>query len=168
MKQLLTDYAQYNRWAHERLTNCILELTTEQQQREVTSSFKGLYKTVLHVWGSETVWMTRLTGTVKRIESDPFSANMQALATALLEIDQQWIELVEGKTESEIIELFSYQNSRGEQFQQAYYLLLHHIFNHSTYHNGQLVTILRQVGATVIPETDFIAWSRLAQSGARQ
>jgi uncharacterized damage-inducible protein DinB len=38
------------------------------------------------------------------------------------------------------------------------YHVLHHIFNHSTYHRGQLVTMLRQLGSKDIPATDFIAF----------
>jgi uncharacterized damage-inducible protein DinB len=35
-----------------------------------------------------------------------------------------------------------------------------HVFNHGTYHRGQLVTMLRQVGVTEIPQTDYIAFVR--------
>jgi uncharacterized damage-inducible protein DinB len=35
--------------------------------------------------------------------------------------------------------------------------ILLHIVNHSTYHRGQVTTLLRQVGA-VPPETDFVVF----------
>jgi uncharacterized damage-inducible protein DinB len=38
--------------------------------------------------------------------------------------------------------------------------MLLHVFNHGTYHRGQLVTMLRQLGIENIPATDFIVWSR--------
>jgi uncharacterized damage-inducible protein DinB len=38
-----------------------------------------------------------------------------------------------------------------------------HIFNHNTYHNGQLVTMLRALGVVTIPATDFIVWTRLPE-----
>jgi uncharacterized damage-inducible protein DinB len=38
--------------------------------------------------------------------------------------------------------------------------MLLHLFNHNTYHRGQLVTMLRQLGMDKIPATDFIVWSR--------
>jgi len=34
------------------------------------------------------------------------------------------------------------------------------VFNHSTYHRGQLVTMMRQLGETNVPVTDFIAFAR--------
>ncbi|MCW3088046.1 MAG: hypothetical protein JWQ78_1432, partial [Sediminibacterium sp.] len=39
--------------------------------------------------------------------------------------------------------------------------ILLHLFNHGTYHRGQLVTLLRQVGVEEIPRTDYIEFSRL-------
>jgi uncharacterized damage-inducible protein DinB len=38
--------------------------------------------------------------------------------------------------------------------------MLLHLFNHGTYHRGQLVNQLRQLGIAKIPPTDFIIWSR--------
>jgi len=38
--------------------------------------------------------------------------------------------------------------------------ILLHIFNHGTYHRGQLVTILQQLNIQNIPQTDFIVWTR--------
>jgi uncharacterized damage-inducible protein DinB len=51
----------------------------------------------------------------------------------------------------------------GQAFEEPYDLLLTHIFNHSTFHNGQLVTILRALGVEKIPSTDFIFWVRLTE-----
>jgi uncharacterized damage-inducible protein DinB len=34
------------------------------------------------------------------------------------------------------------------------------VFNHDTYHRGQLVSILRELGEVNIPQTDFIVWTR--------
>jgi uncharacterized damage-inducible protein DinB len=35
-----------------------------------------------------------------------------------------------------------------------------HVFNHGTYHRGQLVNMLRQLGIEKIPPTDFSVWSK--------
>jgi uncharacterized damage-inducible protein DinB len=56
--------------------------------------------------------------------------------------------------------VFHYQNTKKEQFKQPIYQMLLHMFNHGTYHRGQLVTMLRQLGIQKLPSTDFIEWSR--------
>jgi uncharacterized damage-inducible protein DinB len=160
MKTLLDAFAQYNRWAHQRLLTCIGQLSPEQQVQEIESSFSSLYKTILHVWGSETIWFARVQGAPKRIEGDPFKGSIQLLSDALLQVDQQWLDWVAQKNDASLMQELSYQNLRGEHFRQPFYQLLQHIFNHSTYHNGQLVTILHQVGVSELPATDFIVWTR--------
>jgi uncharacterized damage-inducible protein DinB len=40
------------------------------------------------------------------------------------------------------------------------YQILLHLANHNTYHRGQLVNMLRQLGVEKIPQTDFVVWSR--------
>ena len=49
MKEMLTQYATYNIWANNDLLKLILNLSEEQQQQEITSSFSSLYKTILHL-----------------------------------------------------------------------------------------------------------------------
>ena len=65
------------------------------------------------------------------------------------------------KTDHELTEVLHYNNLAGMPFQQSYDLLLQHIFNHCTYHNGQLVTMLRALGVDKIPATDFVAYTFL-------
>ena len=36
--------------------------------------------------------------------------------------------------------------------------MLHHVFNHATYHRGQLINMLRQLGVEKVPQTDFSFW----------
>src|ERR1700730_13858276 len=103
MKDLLDGYARYNRWAHQRLLACIGQLAPEQQLQEIASSFTSLYKTVLHVWSSETIWLMRVHGTPKRIEGDPFNGSMQSLPDALLQVDQQWVDWVARQNDASLL-----------------------------------------------------------------
>jgi uncharacterized damage-inducible protein DinB len=45
---------------------------------------------------------------------------------------------------------YYYKNLAGREFYQPFDLLLTHIFNHNTYHNGQLVTMLRALAVESI------------------
>ena len=53
-------------------------------------------------------------------------------------------------------ENFSYRNLEGELLSKVKYQAIAHVFNHSTYHRGQLVNNLRQVGFTDVNTTDLI------------
>ena len=156
---MLLQYARFNQWAHERLLNTIGELSANQQHAIVPSSFDSLYKTVFHVWGAESLWLGRLNLAPIKINGDPFNESMEELSKALKAVDQLWVEWVGSKDDDQLTQKLHYQNKAGQSFYQSYDLLLHHIFNHSTYHNGQLVTMLRAFGVQKIPATDFVAWT---------
>ena len=50
-----------------------------------------------------------------------------------------------------------YENLRGQRFEYALGHMMQHVVNHSSYHRGQVVTLLRQLGRTP-PNTDFLEY----------
>ncbi|RLJ72142.1 DinB family protein [Pedobacter alluvionis] len=52
-----------------------------------------------------------------------------------------------------------YTNTRGDQYENCIDEILFHLFNHSTYHRGQVVTLLKKAGFTP-PVTDYIMLKR--------
>jgi len=161
IKEMLHRYARYNQWAHKKLLDLIRELSPEQQHARVPSSFDSLYKTIFHVWGAESLWLGRLNQAPIKISDDPFNGSMEDLCMAMETVDQQWVDWFASKDDNELTVLLDYHNKVGQPFTQSYDLLLQHIFNHSTYHNGQLVTMLRALDIDKIPSTDFVAWTFL-------
>ena len=161
VRDLLFRYAQSNHWAHKRLLDLICGLSPEQQHMTIPSSFDSLYKTVFHVWGAESLWLGRLNQAPINITGDPFNGSMDNLSKALESTDQQWVDWFASKDDRILTEILHYKNKAGLPFQQSYDLLLQHVFNHNTYHNGQLVTMLRALGIDKIPSTDFVAWTLL-------
>ena len=161
MKKILIQLAAYNAWANASLLSNIESLTEEQQHRSIKSSFPSLYLTVQHLLGAERTWWQRfqaIENTV--IPKQPSSETFSELSKQLQQQDKQWAEWIAEKSEAYLQEELSYKNSKGEQFRQPVWQILLHVFNHATYHRGQLVTMLRQLGVESIPATDFILWSR--------
>jgi len=52
-----------------------------------------------------------------------------------------------------------YQNSKGTKFENSIFEMLFHAINHSTYHRGQINSLLKQSGLTPIL-TDYIFYKR--------
>jgi len=160
-KELILQYARYNQWAHKRLLGLINSLTPEQYHKTIPSSFNSLYKTVSHIWGAESIWFARLSNETAKASGDPFNGSMEKITVSLEKLDQQWVDWLKEKSDNQLSDKMHYTNTAGQAFYQPYNILLTHIFNHNTYHNGQLVTMLRALGIENIPATDFVAWSRL-------
>ena len=161
MKEILTDLSFYNIWANQLLLDTINQLAEEKQKQELPSSFKSLYKTVLHMLDAEGIWWQRMK-LLERITrlSDGFNGDMKELSNNFLHQNRQWSEWINNANDHQLQHVFQYQNFKGEQFKQPIYQMLLHVFNHGTYHRGQLVNMLRQLDVEKIPCTDFIAWSR--------
>lgn len=155
MKELLQQYALYNIWATKLLVDTMNKLTEEEKTREIASSFPSLYKTLQHMWLAEEVWWKRLK-LVEHIvlESEKFTGSFDALTSHHATQSKLYADWISGATENQLEHVFAYVRKK-EQFKMPVYQMLHHVFNHATYHRGQLVTMLRQLGVDKIPSTDF-------------
>ncbi|MGH2552797.1 MAG: DinB family protein [Chitinophagaceae bacterium] len=161
MKDLLQQMAAYNIWANQKLMEMILSLPEEKQMAEIPSSFKSLYKTVLHMWDAESAWWQRMKLQERLVmPSENFNGNMKDLVNGLMQQSNLWLDWVSNASDIALDHVFHYQNSKKEQFKQPIYQMMLHVFNHGTYHRGQLINMLRQLGVEKLPQTDFIIWSR--------
>lgn len=161
MKELLRQYAAYNTWAHQKLVNLIVALPEEKHKAEVPGSHGSLYHTVLHMWDAESAWWQRMKLHERIIRpSENFNGSMRDVSNGLISQSRLWEEWVAHASELALEHVFQYQSMNGTQYKQPIWQMLLHVFNHGTYHRGQLINILRQLGVTKLPPTDFILWSR--------
>ncbi len=161
MKELLRQYAAYNIWASQQILSIVYTLTDEQHKQEISSSFPSLYKTVLHMWDAESIWWQRmkLSERINR-PSDNYTGTLQDAAAGLLHQSKQWEEWISNASDMAIEHVFHYHTFDKAQYKQPIWQMLLHVFNHGSYHRGQLINMLRQLGVQKLPATDFILWSR--------
>jgi len=160
MKELLSQYASFNVWATQRITDVILQLPEEKIHTEITSSFPTLYKTVLHLLDAESIWWQRLK-LQEHIErpSETFTGSFAELQKKLLQQSALFSDWVSNANEPQLQHVFAYMREKEQQKMPVCDMLLH-LFNHNSYHRGQLVTMLRQSGVAKIHSTDFGAYLR--------
>jgi uncharacterized damage-inducible protein DinB len=164
MKQLLQQYAAYNLWANKKITDLISQLQDEQINKEIVSSFPSLHKTVQHLMEVENAWWERLKLVEHPLMPGWFTGNFDELTKKLLQLSMQWQAWINNANDVNLTHVFAYQNSKKEQFKSPVNEMLLHLFNHQTFHRGQLITMLRQLGIDKIPPTDFIFFSRMSQT----
>ena len=160
LKEILVQYATYNLWANQRLINTINNLPEDVADAAIINSFSSIKKTLQHLNVVEFIWWQRLKLVESILPLEEKNQSAKEIGKELLSYSLQWKEWVEKSTVAAFEHEFVYRNSKKEQFKQPVYQMLIHLFNHQTYHRGQLVTMLRQVGIEKIPATDFIEWSR--------
>ena len=161
MKELLEQYATYNIWANEKLTEILHPLGDDVVLATFPSSFSSIHATLLHMWDAESIWWQRMKlQEVIVAPSTTFKGSTLDVSTSLIHQNKVWEAWIKNASVAALDHVFLYQNSRKEQFKQPIFQMLMHVFNHGTYHRGQLVNMLRQGGVQKIPQTDFIVWSR--------
>ena len=161
MKKVFVQYAAYNIWANQRMTDCISNLSDEQINKEINSSFKSIYATLLHMLDAENIWWQRIKLQEQiDVPSLNFKGSVLELASSLMKQSKHWKEWVDLATEAALEHEFIYRNTKKEQFKQPVCEVLLHLFNHQSYHRGQLITMFRQVGLEQVPNTDLIAFLR--------
>jgi uncharacterized damage-inducible protein DinB len=161
MKQLVASFAAYDLWANEKLLQAVMQLPATRQEQPIVSSFASLHKTCLHIWDASSIWWQRLHLHEQIIvPSLTFHPSMKETANGLLTQNKQWADWTKDITEGDLEKQLPYKSMKGDPFLQPVKEILLHLFNHGTYHRGQLVTMLRQAGAEQIPQTDYILFSR--------
>jgi len=161
MKETLLQYAGYNIWANKRIIQVMMKLEAAQQEQELASSFSSLKKTILHVWSAEYIWLQRLqlvehpVWMEEGFQGTAEEACKQWQHTSVLL--QQFVE--KQFNDAAFSHVLQYYTRKNQSVKSKVGEVLIHVFNHSTYHRGQLVTMLRQMGISNLPATDFIAFA---------
>jgi uncharacterized damage-inducible protein DinB len=151
--QILFDY---NRWANVRVLDAASKLTTEQYTRDLSSSFRSAQDTLTHIIAAEWVWLRRWKGTSPKTLFDPAEfPNLEALRVKWAEIEHEQMEFVNNITDDSLATMITYVNIKGETWTYPLWQMMQHLVNHSTYHRGQVATMLRQLGAEPAA-TDFL------------
>jgi uncharacterized damage-inducible protein DinB len=159
MKNILETYTSYNLWANTKLLDVVKGLDISLLDKEIKSSFSSLRKTAHHIWFAEEIWHIRLHGNSPASLPEPDN-DFPAFVKQLLARSQGFIDLVKARDENYFTQSCSYKAVNRDSYTNPHWEMIMHCMNHSTYHRGQIVTILREVGETTIPSTDLIAYLR--------
>jgi uncharacterized damage-inducible protein DinB len=162
-KKYFIELSEYNIWANDIVGSWLNKISDEQWNQHSTSSFNSIKETVLHVIGAENAWAERMNGVpVATWLPDTFKGTMQEHITLMKTTSEKLKKFVLGFDESKLETKFYFKRLNGEENRMPYYQVLAHVFNHSTYHRGQLVTMLREAGFTNVSSTDLSAYYKHA------
>lgn len=157
----LNNHLLFNHWANSQVAETIRLIPDEDFVREGRSSFPSISKTVAHMWGAQYIWLRRMHGESIRVA--PMSTMQLAKDEALdglIKSSHDFIDFVKSKDAEFLASRYRYNNLKGEPFEDSYEDTLFHVVNHSTYHRGQLISMLRESGVTSLPGTDLIHFLR--------
>ena len=155
-KSYFLELAQYNIWANQKMTHWLSQISEEQWSQKLVGSFESIEATAIHTAGAEKVWWERLNNQTQPFLNLTFKGDKNDLVEIWKNASENLKNYVSEISEEGLQETFAYKNLKGEAFSRVRYQAIAHVFNHSTYHRGQLVNYLRQVGFTDVNTTDLI------------
>lgn len=146
----------YNRWANDRFVEILRGLDPQQLSAHVESSFPSLLATLAHLVGADWVWLRRWQGDPPKAFPGWLEApDLDDLLTRWARISDERDRFLAELPEDRLAAPFRYHDLAGRPHRKRLLDLLLHVVNHSTYHRGQLTTMLRQVGATPVA-SDYV------------
>ena len=150
----------YNAWANRRCFAALEPLPADVYFRDLKSSHGGLHGTLCHIVWAEQLWLNRWLAQPN--PAVPQGRDLTTLAAARTRwevIEAERAAFLAGLSERRLDETMTVSPSTGGEYVHSFHEMLRHAIDHSSYHRGQLVTLLRQVGATP-PGTGLIVFYR--------
>ena len=148
----------YYSWATEQVLDAVSRLPQADFTRDVKNSHGSIRDTFTHLVWSEWIWLRRWKGESPTIVFSPTDfPTVESLRERFQAVAAERSAFLEGLESERLLQVIEYRNVQGETWRYPLWQQLFHVVNHSTYHRGQVTTMLRQLEAIPAP-TDFLAY----------
>jgi len=140
--------------------DALAALPAEQYQRDLKCSFASIHGTVAHIVWAEQLWLTRWQGAPP--PQSPQGKDLTSLAEARArwdEVDAKRATFLRDLTDAKLQDTVTIQPTTGGAYVHTLQQTFQHAVDHSSYHRGQIVTMLRQLGVKP-PATGMIGFYR--------
>ena len=158
-KNDVLELLEYNRWAKERMITSLEQMKPEDFEKDLHSSHGGIRGTLLHVLFALNAWSGRLTGTTMAPLDDKKLKNVSDFKYEWDRLEKTLWDVADKFTDEQLQSRFEYQDTKGNKYSQPRIWALQQLFNHFTYHRGQIVAMQRQLGYQPV-NTDLIRFYR--------
>jgi len=154
----IREFYAYNHWANERTLAAASKLTPDAFVRPMGNSFSSVRDTLAHILSAEWIWLERWEG---RFPTDLLDATsfptVRSLQSRWETVEQDLSRFIQALTPQRLQEELSYINRTGQRYSYQLWKQMAHVVNHSSYHRGQVTTMLRQLSAEAV-STDFLLY----------
>jgi uncharacterized damage-inducible protein DinB len=148
----------YTAWANHKVMRVAATLSPDDFRRDLNASHGGVRGTLAHMMSAEWLWLERWKGvSPTRLLDEGEFADVVALRdhwTAIEEHRRAWFEALRPDALAEDVH---YRNMKGVAQVLPLWQMLQHVANHATYHRGQVIVLLRLLGAKPVT-TDMVYW----------
>jgi uncharacterized damage-inducible protein DinB len=149
----------YNSWASNRIFEALEAIPSEQYSQDMKGSHGGIRTTLVHMVGAEKVWLERFQGAAQPFLSENPPASLAELRSIWEKVGFDTAKWLGTQSDKSLQGTFTMKTLKGDTFTHVFWQAYQHVVNHSTYHRGQIITMMRQLGVKP-PSTDLIQFYR--------
>lgn len=150
MRKYFEELFAYDNWSNKR----ILDTANEPILKD--DRFLSLMS---HVISAKIIWLHRVEG----LPTSPFPIwekyNFREIQSMVDESHIRWMGFLHRYKVETFEEIIHYKDSHGADHESRLTSILTHVINHGTYHRGQAVSRIKELGEAT-PVTDFINFTR--------
>lgn len=147
---------EYNTWANTKVLDTVEVLDPGQFTRRVGGSYPSVQATLTHILWAERLWLDRWRGGSREQAWVPEEfSSVASLRSRWREIQGEQHAFLQTLNSERLEAVVGYINQKGEAWQYPLWQQLYHLLNHSSYHRGQVTTLLRLLDVRACT-TDFL------------
>jgi uncharacterized damage-inducible protein DinB len=171
--ELLQRLHQHRTWVNSNLLTAAATLSDEQLQASFPIGQGSVWKSLLHLYAAENVWLEALLGNEaflvpgdlpgKIPGNQQGEGGITGLADLRLKwssLEQRWVSYLAALTPAALQEVVYRKSSLGHRFGTRRSDVLLHVCTHAHYTAAQVVNMLRHVGVEKLPDTMLISLAR--------
>ena len=155
----------FNAWASRRVFDALAPLPDDQYFRDLKSSHGGIHGTLCHIVWAEHLWLTRWLGAPPpAVAQGKDLASLAAVRARWERMEAERERFLRDLTEAQLAGTITIRPTMGGEYVHTLAQTFRHAVDHSSYHRGQIVTLLRQLGVRP-PSTGLILFYREQATG---
>ncbi len=147
----------YEIWASGKTIAALRSAAEASGDRAAFDRARGIFA---HIQGARHEWFFRLGQIARRPWVMFPDWSIDECAADAARLDGLWTGYLERLTDADLDVEVSYKSNEGKPFASLRRDILTHVYNHSTYHRGQIAILVKMAGGTAPDTTDFIVSTR--------
>ena len=164
---------QHRAWVNGNLLTAAEGLTNEQLRTEYPIGQGSVWKSLVHMYAAEYVWLEALLGNEESLapgdlpgklpgnqQGEGGITGLDDLRQKWSALEQRWIGYLATLTPPTLEEVVYRKSSSGKRFGTRRSDVLLHVCIHAHYTAAQVVNMLRHVGVEKLPDTMLISLAR--------
>jgi uncharacterized damage-inducible protein DinB len=164
---------QHRAWVNQNLLAAASNLNDEQLRQSFKIGQGSIWKSLLHMYGAEFVWLEALLGKENSLVPGDVPGQIPGnqlgeggitsfdeLRTKWSALQKRWDEYLANLSPESLDEIVSRVSSKGQRLPTRRSDVLLHVCTHAQYTTAQVQNMFRQAGLDKLPETMLMALAR--------